>query len=25
MGPGSAQVKLHRDVTARIPLMVASA
>jgi large subunit ribosomal protein L9 len=25
MGPGSAHVKLHRDVTARIPLMVASA
>ncbi|HEY4872077.1 MAG TPA: 50S ribosomal protein L9 [Candidatus Dormibacteraeota bacterium] len=25
MGPGSAQVKLHREVTARIPLMVASA
>jgi len=25
MGPGSAQVKLHREVTARIPLMVTSA
>lgn len=25
MGPGSAHVKLHRDVTARIPLMVSSA
>jgi len=25
MGPGSAHVKLHREVTARIPLMVASA
>ena len=25
MGPGSAQVKLHREVTAHIPLMVASA
>ena len=24
MGPGSAHVKLHREVTARIPLMVAS-
>ena len=25
MGPGSAQVKLHREITARIPLMVTSA
>jgi len=25
MGPGTAQVKLHREVTARIPLMVSSA
>jgi large subunit ribosomal protein L9 len=25
MGPGSAHVKLHREVTARIPLMVSSA
>jgi large subunit ribosomal protein L9 len=25
MGPGTAHVKLHREVTARIPLMVASA
>jgi large subunit ribosomal protein L9 len=25
MGPGSAHVKLHREVTARIPLMVTSA
>jgi len=25
MGPGSAHVKLHREVTSRIPLMVASA
>lgn len=25
MGPGTAHVKLHRDVTARIPLMVTSA
>ena len=25
MGPSTAQVKLHREVTARIPLMVASA